>query len=885
VVGQTISHYTILEKLGEGGRGVVYKAHDTKLDRTVALKFLPSHLTKSDEDKERFIREAKAAAALNHPNICTIHSVDEHDGTQFIVMEYIDGVTLREKIGSSPLDKGGPQGGLSIDTALSFALHIAEALAEAYDKGIVHRDIKPENIMVDAKNRIKVMDFGLAKLKGEINITKAGSTVGTVAYMSPEQIQGQDVDHRSDIFSFGVVLYEMLTGQTPFRGEHEAAMVYSIVNEDPSSITGYIPDASPELIHLADRLLEKDMQDRYRSIEDVVSELKRIRKESSGSMAARTASHIGDKPIDMKKSAEQESSVTISIPRFNNKYAIVFSLIIIMIFAVWMFRQILTPTDLTPAENPSIAVLPLENLSPDPDDAYFTDGVHDDIITQLSKIGDLKVIARNSVMNFPVGSRNYKQIGEELNVATVLEGSVRRADDIVRVSVQLIDVESMRTLWAETYDRHLTDIFTLQSEIAREITGSLRVSLTEEEEKQLEMPLTENAEAYDLYQRSMDYSIRRPDTKRGDFDIAIDFMEKAVEVDPQFIGAYAGLSFLHALYYWYGHDQSPQRLELSKRYADRAFELDPDSEWANLALANYYYRSRDYARALTYLEETRASVLYYGLSAWIQRRIGRWEQSIENQKREIELDPLNVGNYYELALSYLQLRQYDRAIEYLNKALSMAPDFDSAKQFVARTHILWKGDREPLRRYISHNPDAGVFNYFSYFLLRDYEGMLSNAERIREEVITGQAYVIPKQFYAGLAYTYLGDSTDARFQFEEARKILEEKLQDRPDDYRILATLSNVYAFLNMPEEAISTAKKVNEMIPLEKDALLGSDYIINTAVVYAILGNGEMAAEYLERALSIPSSISVQMLKIDPIWDPVREHESFRKLVAGEVT
>jgi eukaryotic-like serine/threonine-protein kinase len=876
MIGKTISHYKILDKLGAGGMGVVYKAHDTRLDRTVALKFLPPHLTKSDEDKQRFIREAKAAAALNHPHICTIYSVEEYEEQQFISMEFIDGTTIRWQ-----LETKNPKPG----TAIDYAIQIAEALTEAHEKGIVHRDIKPENIMVDSKNRIKVMDFGLAKLKGTGNLTKAGSTVGTMAYMSPEQIQGQAVDHRSDIFSFGVMLYEMLTGQTPFRGEHEAAMVYSIVNEDASSITEYIPGASPELIHLTVRLLEKDVQDRYRSIEDVVSELKRVRKKSSGSMAARTASHIGDKTIDMKKSAERESSVTISISQFKNKYAIAFSVIIIMVFAVWMLRQFLAPTDLTPAENRSIAVLPLENLSPDPGDAYFTDGVHDDIITQLSKIGDLRVIARNSVMNFPVGSRNYTQIGEELNVSTVLEGSVRRADDIVRVSVQLIDVESMRTLWAETYDRHLTDIFTLQSEIAREITGSLKVSLTEDEERQLETPLTENAQAYDLYQRSLDYSFRRPDTKRENFDIAIDFMEKAIELDPQFLEAHAGLSINHALYHWYGYDQSPQRLEMSKRYADRAFELDPDSEGANLALANYYYRSRDYARALTYLEETRTSVLYYGLSAWIQRRIGMWEQSIENQKREIELDPLNVSSYYELALSYVQLRQYDRAIEYLNKALSLAPDFESAKQFVARTHLLWKGDIEPLRRYISQNPDAGVFSSYSYFMLRDFEGMLSKTEGMREEIITGQTYVTPKHYYAGLAYTYLGDRPGARSQFEKSQKILKGMLQDRPDDYRILASLSTVYAFLNMPDEAISMVEKVNEMIPLEKDALLGSDYIINTAVVYAILGNGEMASEYLEWALSIPSLISVQMLKIDPIWDPIREHENFRKLVSDEVT
>jgi eukaryotic-like serine/threonine-protein kinase len=245
MIGKTISHYKILEKLGEGGMGIVYRAHDTKLDRTVALKFLPPHLTATDEDKHRFIQEAKATAMLNHPNICTIHSIEEHEGQQFISMEYVDGVTLRERT-----EAGGQRSAIpkidnrQLTNAIEYALQIAEALEEAHSKGIIHRDIKPENIMVDLKNRIKVMDFGLAKFRGSMNLTKAGSTVGTIAYMSPEQIQGEDIDHRSDIFSFGVVLYEMLTGRMPFRGDHEAAMLYSIVNEEPQPVLSAVPDVS-----------------------------------------------------------------------------------------------------------------------------------------------------------------------------------------------------------------------------------------------------------------------------------------------------------------------------------------------------------------------------------------------------------------------------------------------------------------------------------------------------------------------------------------------------------------------------------------------------------------------------------------------------------------
>jgi eukaryotic-like serine/threonine-protein kinase len=289
MIDRTISHYTILEKLGEGGMGVVFKAHDTKLDRIVALKFLPSHLTATEEDKQRFIREAKAAAALNHTNICTIHSIDEHAGQQFISMEYIDGTTLREKIETR--DQKSEVGGQkliipstdhrSLTTVFDYALQIAEALSEAHHQGIVHRDIKPDNIMVDSKNRIKVMDFGLAKLRGSLHVTKTGSTVGTVAYMSPEQVQGQEIDHRSDIFSFGVVLYELLTGRLPFRGEHEAALFYSILNEEPDPLTNYIPDASGELLHIINTALEKNPEDRYQSAGEIVRDLRRLKKKSS----------------------------------------------------------------------------------------------------------------------------------------------------------------------------------------------------------------------------------------------------------------------------------------------------------------------------------------------------------------------------------------------------------------------------------------------------------------------------------------------------------------------------------------------------------------------------------------------------------------------------
>ena len=272
MIGQTISHYHILEKLGEGGMGIVYKAQDTKLDRLVALKFLPHHLTANETNKSRFLQEAKAAATLNHPNICTIHAIEETDSEQFISMEYVDGKTMREAIVNAKL---------SIDNCLTYAIQIGEALQEAHSKGIVHRDIKADNVMVNSKNQVKVMDFGLAKLKGSLKLTRSSSTVGTLAYMAPEQIQGREVDARSDIFAFGVLLFEMLTGRLPFRGEHEAAMMYSIMNEDPQPIQQFVPDISPEIIHILDKALEKAAAERYQNVADFVVDLRRVKKHST----------------------------------------------------------------------------------------------------------------------------------------------------------------------------------------------------------------------------------------------------------------------------------------------------------------------------------------------------------------------------------------------------------------------------------------------------------------------------------------------------------------------------------------------------------------------------------------------------------------------------
>lgn len=387
MVGQTILHYTIEEKLGEGGMGVVYKAHDHKLDRPVALKFLSRTVSPSDRDRQRFIIEAKAASALNHANICTIFDIQEVDEQLFIVMEYVDGTSLRNRISGA---------GFEIPEAGAIGIGIAEALMEAHSKGIVHRDIKPENILLTSREQVKVMDFGLARLGGGSGLTRMKDTLGTIGYMSPEQFRGAEVDYRSDLWSLGVVLHEILTGHLPFRGEHDAAMMYGILNTDPEPLQGLRPDAPPYIMTLVSDLLQKDPDKRPGSAAKIVERLQQHPSEHT----------------------ERE-------------------------------------------KERSIAVLYFDNLSPDRDSDYFCAGITEDIITDLSQIGGLKVTSRTDVQLFRNKEVNTRQIGETLRVNYVLEGSVRKAGNRIRISAQLIDVRNGFHVWAERFDRVLDDIFEL----------------------------------------------------------------------------------------------------------------------------------------------------------------------------------------------------------------------------------------------------------------------------------------------------------------------------------------------------------------------------------------------------------------------------------------
>ena len=507
MIGKTISHYKILEKLGEGGMGVVYKAEDTKLKRQVVLKFLHPHLTADKESTERFEREAQAAAALNHPNIITVHEIGQHKNQSYIAMEYVKGHSLRDEINKGPLP---------IDKATNLATQICEGLNEAHQAGIVHRDIKPENILIDNSGRIKIVDFGLARMRGVTQLTKDASTLGTLKYMSPEQFQNKQVDHRTDIWSFGVILFEMLTGELPFEGDYDASLMYAVLNEEPKSIKTIPKDIPDKYSRIITKCLQKKPADRYQHIEKIITELK------------------------------EHASIEAKALKWEK----------------------------------SIIVLPFENMSPDPEQEYFSDGLTEEIITDLSLIHKLLVISRSSAMTFKGTKKKIKEIAREVNVQYVLEGSVRKTGNNLRITAQLIDAANDAHLWAEKFSGTLDDVFNIQEKVSREIVDALKLKLTLKEDKYISERPIRDVQAYECYLRATTDIVKMTE---GSINQALQYLQNAVDI----IGDNAQLYSVMAFAYWNLVNIGVKHEDYiisAEEYANKALSLNPDTPLAHVIL-------------------------------------------------------------------------------------------------------------------------------------------------------------------------------------------------------------------------------------------------------------------------------------------------------------
>ena len=652
--------------------GVVYKARDLKLKREVALKFLPVHLVENTQAKKRFINEAQATAALCHPNIAVVYDFFESDAETVMVMEFLEGETLAQKM---------KQRAFSTVQKLDWAIGIISGLAAAHKKGITHRDIKPQNIMITPTGMAKILDFGVAKLRGTRTLTETGSRIGTLDYAAPEMVMGSKSDYRSDIFSFGVVLYELLTGQRPFQGEHDAAVVYAIVNETPKPLTHFRKDVSPVLARFVMKMLEKKKESRYQSIDRLLTDLQDFRRNMTRGRPgpdrngySENADHKSPDSRLPKEELSKDRQRKGNIFRWKHSYLYAATLII-LILVVWIGSQLFTRSNNTIK---SIAVLPLENLSGNPEQEYFVSGMTDALITNLAGISALKVISKTSVMHYQDTDKSLPEIAQELKVDAIIEGSVLRAGDEVRITVQLIEAATDRYLWAESYDRNLRNILKLQNELAQAIVRKIQLKLTWQERVRLRSSRSVDPQAYQDYLKGNYFFDKHSEVG---FRKSINYFKAAIRKDSAYANAYAGLAESYMGLGAPGVDvlHPGDIMPKAKAAIIKALELDELSAKAHtiLGAVRLFYdwdwadAEKEFKRGLELNPNYAYGHLYYALCLSIT---GRHEQSLETARRALELDLFSTSINVILGNLFFEARQYDQAIKQQLYALEMHPN-------------------------------------------------------------------------------------------------------------------------------------------------------------------------------------------------------------------
>ena len=861
--------YELLEEIGRGGQGVVFRAWQRSLNRTVAVKIIGIGQLTTSAHLKRLRREAEAAAKLNHPGIVPIYEVGEHDGTYYFSMRFVEGDCLDEVVG---------RGSISVREATELIAKLARTVHYAHEHGILHRDIKPGNILLDANGEPHLSDFGLARLV-EHGSTVTGSleVMGTPSYMAPEQAVGNNaaVSRATDVYGLGAVLYELLTGHPPFAGATTYETIHLLLDSEPRQPRLWNRKIDRDLSAVCLKCLEKNPRYRYSSALELAEDLERW---------------LWDEPIRAKRSGFF-THARKWVQR-NPMIAALITLSVLLAAGLGVMTWERESAHRIPA---GIAVLPFENLSDDKEDAFFADGVQDDILTKLAKIADLKVISRTSVMGYR-GKRDLRQIGRALGVSHVVEGTARRSGGKVHVNAQLVDTRTDVGVWADEYEMDLKTAFAIPTEIAQKVAQELHARISAAEKASIQQPPTSDFAAYDLYVRANNLLLTSfSSAARAKLLQAADLLNQAVARDPLFFHAYCQLAHTHGLLYLLGVDHTPERLASMEAAVQAAVRLRPDAGEAHLARAeNLYFGYLDYDGALAQLELARRSLpnnfQVLAVQGYIQRRQGRWEESTRNLERAIDLDPRNFYLLQQIALSYGLLRRYADEISVLRRAFAIEPDDVNTKVALAAVQFHWKADTRPLHQTIDSiratNPGAlpNVANDWLSCALaeRDVAEATNALNSFGELPLTDYVVHANRPLIEGVLARLAKDEDKARAAFTAARTLQERAVQDEPDYGPPLCMLGLIDAALERKEEAVREGRRAVELLPVEKDAINGPLMIKYLAMIAAWAGDKDLACEQLAVAVQPPSTVSYGQLKLEPDWDPLRGDPRFEKIVAS---